>query len=187
VLTDRFDEALAYAAEVHRSQTRKGGDIPYLAHLLAVAALVLEHGGDEDQAIAALLHDAAEDAGGRRRLEDIRSRFGDRVARIVDACTDTYEVPKPDWRERKESFLERLTEVPEEALPVIAADKAHNAGSILADHRRIGPSLWDRFRAGRAGQLWYYRAVTEILVRRLPGPLTSGLSATVAALEAEVG
>ena len=122
MLTQRFDDALAYAAEVHRGDVRKGSGTPYLAHLLSVAALVIENGGDEDQAIAALLHDAPEDAGGRERLEDIRRRFGDRVAGIVEACTDTFDDPKPPWRERKEAFLERLTGAPADALPVVAAD-----------------------------------------------------------------
>jgi (p)ppGpp synthase/HD superfamily hydrolase len=187
VFSDRFDDALVYAAAVHRDQMRKGGGFPYIAHLLAVTALVIEDGGDEDQAIAALLHDAAEDAGGRDRLADIRGRFGDRVAGIVEACTDTFETPKPAWRKRKEGFLAALDDVPEDALPVIAADKTHNARSMLTDLRVAGDALWDRFTAGKEGQLWYYRSVAAVLRRRYPGPLTDELAAVVGALETEAG
>jgi len=177
LLTDRFDRALAYASEAHRNQVRKGTSTPYLAHLLAVAALVLEHGGDEDQAIAGLLHDTAEDAGGEERLADIRDRFGDRVAAIVDACTDTYQSPKPPWRHRKEAFLARLPTVPGDALLVMAADKVHNAGSILADLDEHGDAVWGRFSAPPPDQVWYYRSLAGVLGRLLPGPLTDRLSA----------
>jgi (p)ppGpp synthase/HD superfamily hydrolase len=184
-LTDRFDEALTYASDVHRTQTRKGDGVPYVAHVLAAASLVLEFGGDEDQAIAALLHDAAEDAGGADRVRDIRARFGARVADIVEVCSDTLEDPKPPWRDRKETFLERLETAPADALLVIAADKLHNAGSILRDLRRVGETVWDRFSAGRDSQLWYYRRLTSILILRLPGPLTDEFAATVEQLTAE--
>jgi (p)ppGpp synthase/HD superfamily hydrolase len=125
-LGPRFDEALAYAADAHAGQVRKGTSIPFVAHLLAVTALVLEDDGDEDHAIAALLHDAPEDAGGRDRLDDIRRRFGDRVADIVEACSDTFEVPKPAWRPRKERYLTHLETAPDDVLRVSLADKVHN-------------------------------------------------------------
>ena len=186
LLTDRFDQALAYASEAHRHQIRKGTSTPYLAHLLAVAAIALEHGGDEDQAIAALLHDTAEDAGGEERLADIRDRFGDRVAAIVDACTDTYQSPKPPWRSRKEAFLSRLPSVPGDALLVMAADKVHNAGSILADLDEHGDAVWERFSAVPGEQLWYYRSLAGALGRLLPGPLTARLAAAAEDLAARV-
>jgi (p)ppGpp synthase/HD superfamily hydrolase len=165
-LGPRFNAALDLASKLHGSQTRKGKSTPYLAHLLGVAALVLEDGCDEDQAIAALLHDAPEDAGGLRTLAVIRSRFGDRVAGIVDACTDSYEETKPEWMERKIAYLERLTDVPDDAVPVIVADKLYNVRSILADHRKVGDHVWDRFRAEPSGALWYYRQVANALVER---------------------
>jgi (p)ppGpp synthase/HD superfamily hydrolase len=162
-LSDRFDQALRRACELHRSQFRKGTEIPYLSHLLAVASLVLEDGGDEDQAIAALLHDAAEDQGGRPTLDSIRSEFGDRVASIVEACSDTYIQPKPPWRERKENYLEHLRkETSAEVLRVSAADKLHNARCIIADYRRGGESVWQRFNAGKEDQAWYYGELSRI-------------------------
>lgn len=186
-LTKRFDDAVQYASLVHGGQTRKSTGIPYLAHVLSVAALVLDHGGDEDQAIAALLHDAAEDAGGVERLEHIRVHFGDRVADIVDVCSDTFENPKPPWRERKEAFLARLPDAPKDALLVVAADKLHNAGSILRDYQTMGEELWDRFTAGRDGQLWYYGEVVPILLEQIPGPLVDELAHTVERLRQAAG
>ena len=131
MLTPRFDEALAYARMAHGFQKRKGSGIPYIAHLLEVSSLVLLHGGDEDEAIAGLLHDAPEDAGGRPRLEDIRATFGDRVAEIVDGCTDTYDQPKPAWRPRKEAYLVRIPDLSPSARLVSAADKYANARALL--------------------------------------------------------
>lgn len=159
-LTERFAYATVYAAEVHAGQVRKGTGIPYVSHLIEVAALVLAHGGDEDEAIAALLHDAPEDAGGLDRLEDIRSRFGGRVAGIVDGCTDTYVSPKPPWRARKEAYLERLPGLSDSALLVSAADKVANVRAIIDDYRLIGDELWGRFAGGR-DTLWYYRAAAD--------------------------
>lgn len=162
LLTDRFDDALVWARQLHARQVRKGSGVPYMAHLMSVAARVLEAGGDEDQAIAGLLHDAPEDCGGKEVLEQIDTRFGPRVARIVGDCTDTFETPKPPWRERKERYLRHLAdEVSPEALLVSLSDKIHNAGSILADYRLVGEQLWDRFRGRREGTLWYYRALLE--------------------------
>ena len=158
---ERFEEALLYAARVHKDQTRKGTNVPYVTHLLAVAAIVQENGGTEDEAIAALLHDAPEDRGGKQRLQDIRGGFGDEVAKIVDGCTDTYEDPKPAWRPRKEAYIAHVARAPASVRLVSAADKLHNARSILADLRSLGDDLWDRFTGGKDGTLWYYRALVE--------------------------
>jgi (p)ppGpp synthase/HD superfamily hydrolase len=161
---------------------RKGTSIPYVAHLLAVAALVLEDDGDEDDAIAALLHDAAEDQGGRERLEDIRSRFGQRVAGIVEACSDTFETPKPPWRERKQSYLQHLESAPDEVLRVSLADKLHNIRAITLDYERLGDRLWKRFNPD-SDQLWYYGALAELFARRRPGVHANELSRYFAELQ----
>jgi len=162
---ERFSKALTYAAEAHVQQVRKGTNTPYLAHLLATASLVLENGGDEEEAVAALLHDAVEDQGGRPRLEDIRKRFGGQVAEIVDGCTDsgTWANPLPEWRERKESYVRHLREASRSVRLVAAADKLHNLRSIATDYRQVGEALWKRFSGHREGVLWYYRAVSEAL------------------------
>jgi (p)ppGpp synthase/HD superfamily hydrolase len=148
-LTHRFDEAVAYASAVHAPQVRKSTTIPYLSHLLSVAGLVMEDGaGDEDLVIGALLHDAAEDHGGWERLEDIRARFGEGVAEIVEGCSDTLEDPKPSWKERKDAYVARLRlAVPARApyVQVCLADKLHNARSILADVREHGNETFERF------------------------------------------
>lgn len=182
--TDKLDDALVYASGLHRDQTRKGTGVPYLTHLLAVAAIVGENGGTEDEVIAALLHDAPEDAGGEARLEEIQARFGGAVANIVAGCTDTYEDPKPPWRERKEKYLSHLSEAPAPVRLVSAADKLHNARSVLADYRAIGEDLWDRFNGGRDGTLWYYRAVTDALAEAGGGdPVADELERVVTELE----
>jgi (p)ppGpp synthase/HD superfamily hydrolase len=165
-LTARFREALWFSAFLHADQVRKGTGIPYVAHLLAVAALVLENGGGEDQAIAALLHDSAEDQGGTQVLDQIRNRFGSRVASIVEACSDTTIVPKPPWRERKERYIEHLADVSEDVLLISLSDKIHNATAILADYKRLGDDLWDRFQGGKAGTLWYYESLVEAFAGR---------------------
>ncbi len=185
LVTDRFRQALDYASELHAWQSRKGTQIPYVSHLLAVCALVLEDGGDEDEAIAALLHDAVEDQGGKPVLEEIRRRFGGRVAGIVAECTDTDEVPKPPWRKRKEDYLARLPEASPEALRVSCADKLHNARSLALDYRRVGERLWERFNAGRDETLWYYRSLVGIYQERGAG-LADDLARAVAELEALV-
>jgi len=151
--------------EKHAGQTRKASTIPYIAHLMGVASLVLEAGGDEDLAIAALLHDVVEDCGGAPMLKEVRRRFGKRVAKIVDECTDTDAVPKPPWRERKENYLRRLRRADADTRLVSAADKLHNVRSILADYREIGESVWARFSGGREGTLWYYRALRDEFLR----------------------
>jgi (p)ppGpp synthase/HD superfamily hydrolase len=184
ILTKRFEDALVYTAVIHAAQRRKKTNIPYISHLLAVASLTLEHGGDEDQTIAALLHDAAEDQGGEERLADIRARFGDRVADIVKDCTDSWVEPKPPWRPRKEAYLASLPNKSPDSLLVSLADKTHNARAIVADLRVRGDELWDRFTGGRDGSIWYYEALAEAFASALPGPLSDELGRTVQAMRA---
>jgi (p)ppGpp synthase/HD superfamily hydrolase len=164
-LGPRFAQALVHAFMLHAMQKRKGPDnIPYIAHLLSVAALVLEESGDEDVAIAALLHDAIEDQGGDPTRKQIRFLFGERVAKIVDGCTDAETTPKPPWRERKEKYIQHIRHAPREVRLVSLADKLHNARSILLDYRKNGEEVWDRFNpkaSNRETQLWYYRALVD--------------------------
>jgi (p)ppGpp synthase/HD superfamily hydrolase len=182
-LGPRFDRALVYAARAHSTQFRKGTTRPYIGHLLGVASIVLTHGGDEDEAIAALLHDAVEDQGGKPRLEDIRRRFGARVARIVQACTDADTLPKPPWLERKKAYLRHLRRANSSVRLVSSADKLYNAEETLADYRRHKESIWKRFHVGRDLTLWYYREVTKILRRKGPRALVSDLDRVVKELE----
>ncbi|MFY9585740.1 MAG: HD domain-containing protein [Candidatus Acidiferrales bacterium] len=182
-LTTRFTRAVAYAARLHAQQKRKGTERHYIAHLLGVASIVLDHGGDEDTAIAALLHDAVEDQGGRPRLAEIRRKFGVRVARIVDGCTDAYTDPKPPWRPRKERYIAHLVEAPAEVRLVSAADKLHNAREVLSDYRRIGDAIWSRFQGGKEGTLWYYRALLEALRQAGTSPLVEEFERVVTELE----
>ncbi|HEY6337187.1 MAG TPA: HD domain-containing protein [Candidatus Sulfotelmatobacter sp.] len=164
-LAPRFLRAFQFAAKKHAGQTRKASTIPYIAHLMGVASLVLEAGGDEDLAIAALLHDVVEDCGGAPMLGEIRRRFGTRVTKIVDGCTDADTDPKPPWRERKENYLRRLKGAEDDTRLVSAADKLNNIRSILTDYREIGESVWARFAGGREGTLWYYRALRDEFLR----------------------
>jgi len=182
-LSSRFESALAYAVQLHAEQTRKGTPIPYIAHLLAVTSIVLENNGTEEEAIAALLHDAVEDQGGAATREEIRRRYGDRVAEIVDGCTDTDAVPKPPWRARKEAYIAHLASAPDSVRLVSAADKLHNARSILLDYREQGEALWNRFTGGREGTLWYYRALVESLRCLGPRRLVQELARVVAEIE----
>lgn len=183
LLTGRFIRALGYAARLHAHQTRKGKDHPYIGHLLGVASLVIEHGGDEDQAIAALLHDAVEDQGGLPRLAEIHRKFGARVARIVDGCTDAYSDPKPEWLLRKQAYIERIRREPAEIQLVSAADKLHNAREVLADLRREGDSVWERFKGKKEGTLWYYRQMVNALNESGRTPLVDELDRVVSKLE----
>lgn len=187
-LTTRFDDALTYASDLHRHQLRKGTLIPYLSHTLAVCAVVLEHGGGEDEAIAALLHDGPEDQGGETTLEAIRDRFGETVASIVAECSDTFEQPKPPWPERKARYLERLDRdsVSPSVLLVSAADKLHNLRSILADLQVVGSALWDRFNSTAEQQLWYYSQLARIYKERRPGPLSDSVAEQVGRLAAAI-
>lgn len=182
-LTDRFDHAFRYASLAHAGQTRKGTAMPYIGHLLAVTSIALEHGADEDEAIGALLHDAVEDAGGQVRLDDIRARFGDRVARIVEGCTDTDVVPKPPWQARKERYIGHLrTEADRSVLLVSAADKLANTRAILSDYLEVGDEVWKRFNGGRDGTLWYYCELSAIFSAKLDSPLSRELARVVAEL-----
>jgi len=164
-LTWRFDLALQFASGLHHQQARKGVPIPYIAHLMGVCSLVLETGGDEDQAIAALLHDAVEDQGGLPTLATIRHMFGDRVANIVESCSDSTTsdpTEKRPWRERKDKYLAHLRSADGDALLVSAADKLHNARAALSDYRELGEKLWPRFNAPKEDQLWYYGTLVDV-------------------------
>ena len=176
MLGPRFDEAMAYARVVHADQVRKGSGVPYMAHLLGVASLVLEGGGDEDEAIAALLHDAVEDRGGRPRLNDIRQRFGMRVATIVEGCSDAISEdgePKGDWWGRKCGHLEHLAEADgdlrEPLLRVSMADKLSNLRATVRDAVRGDERFWMVFKHGAASQLWYYGRMIDLFHDRMPG------------------
>jgi (p)ppGpp synthase/HD superfamily hydrolase len=184
---ENFQRALVYAARLHGDQSRKGTRVPYITHLLAVAAIVGENGGTDDEVVAALLHDAPEDRGGESRLRDIRLRFGCAVAEIVAGCTDTYEDPKPPWRERKERYLAHLAGASESVRLVSAADKLHNARSVLSDYRAVGEDLWDRFKGGREGTLWFYRAVADTLRVEQNDPTVEVLGRVVSELERLAG
>lgn len=175
-LTDRMIRAYEYAFKLHAKQRRKGSETPYIAHLMSVSALILENGGDEDQAIAGLLHDAAEDQGGEQTLTEIRIKFGDRVAEIVAGCSDSFEFPKPARRTRKENYLAHLFTSDHDILIVSLADKLHNARSILSDFRTYGPVVWKRFNGGHTGTLWYYEQLAIIFNHFLPdSPMTTEL------------
>jgi (p)ppGpp synthase/HD superfamily hydrolase len=182
-LAARFAEALQFTFQLHAAQRRKGSGVPYIAHLMSVAAIALEHGATEDEAIAALLHDAVEDQGGASVREEICRRFGPAVADIVDGCTDAETVPKPPWLERKQQFLARLPQASRSVHLVCAADKLHNVRTLLDDYRVCGDALWQRFRGGKAGTLWYYRSVADVLESVRPGPLVDKVARAVAELE----
>lgn len=185
-LSTRFDEAMVFASRLHARQARKGSGIPYLSHLLSVAAIVLENGGNEDEAIAALLHDAIEDQGGDATRQEIKQRFGETVVAIVNGCTDTDGVPKPPWQARKEAYIAHLRTAPPSVLLVSAADKLHNLRSLRADYPLVGEDLWQRFKTGKEGTLWYYRALVEVYKAHYPTPLTEELMRTFNELETMV-
>jgi (p)ppGpp synthase/HD superfamily hydrolase len=187
VLTPRFADAFAYGLDAHAGQTKKGTTVPYIAHLMDVTALVLMHGGNEDEAVAALLHDAAEDAGGRPRLNDIRQRFGDAVAEIVEGCSDTLETTKPPWLQRKTAYIEHLPQVSASTRLVSAADKAANVRTIVADFKAIGEEVFERFAGRKHGTLWYYRTLADIFLRLGPVALARQLDETVRELQRLTG
>lgn len=180
-----FERALIFATALHAAQTRKQTEIPYIAHLVSVAGLVLEHGGGRDEAIAALLHDSVEDQGSsypggvdglRQRIE---AEFGTRVLDIVNGCSDAETIPKPPWRERKERYIAHVQTASPAVRLVSCADKLHNARAIVADLRVLGPALFERFNGGRDGTLWYYQALSDEFLRRGPAPLAAELARTV--------
>ena len=158
-ISEKFEEALVYATQAHGNQMRKKTGIPFVAHILGVTAIALEYGASETEAISALLHDTVEDCGGADRLRDIRKKFGDDVAGIVDGCTDTYETPKPPWLERKRAYIEHLKDSDSPTRLVSASDKLHNTRAILAELRRHGTDVFDRFAGKKDGTLWYYRTL----------------------------
>ncbi|MEK6220626.1 MAG: HD domain-containing protein [Chloroflexota bacterium] len=184
ILGPRFEEAMVLTAQLHADQIRKTRGTPYVGHLLSTAALVLQDGGSEDEAIAALLHDAVEDQGGLETHKIIREKFGENVAHIVEACSDTHEDPKPPWQERKDHHLEKLKTVNQSVMRVIAADKLHNARSLLRDLRTEGDTLWTSFRGGKEGTVWYYSELIKILEDRKPGYMTEELKRVVANIKA---
>lgn len=180
MLTSRFKEALCFCTDLHAGQIRKGSGIPYVAHLLGVASLVLEYGGSEDEAIAALLHDAVEDQGGKDTRQLIAEKFGENVIQIVDGCTDSDTSPKPPWRERKEAYIAHLKSAPPSVLLVSSCDKLYNARSILADFRLMGDAIWERFKGGKKeGTLWYYQSLVVEFKKTGNHPVYDELERTV--------
>jgi (p)ppGpp synthase/HD superfamily hydrolase len=186
-LSRRIDDAFAYAHAAHVAQVRKGTANPYIGHLMGVASIVIDDGGSEDEVIAALLHDAAEDAGGRDRLDDIRARFGDAVAKIVEDCTDAWATPKPPWKERKQKYVEHARSLAAPSLRVSAADKVHNAYAILRDLRNIGEKVWERFNATPDDVLAYYQSLVRSYRAAGGGKLVDELERIVRGIEREMG
>jgi len=188
-LSDRFFQAMAYAADAHREQVRKSTNIAYISHPFGVASLVLEAGGDEDQAISALLHDVAEDCGGEPRLAEIADKFGERVAHIVRGCSDSLvvdEVTKAPWRERKEAHIQYLKDADSDIMVVTAADKTHNARAIATDIASIGNRVWDRFNADQSEIIWYYNSIFNLLSDAGVTPaLLNPLRAAISVMESD--
>lgn len=187
ILSARFDDAFHYAHEVHRTQTRKGNSSPYIGHLMGVTSIVLDDGGEEDEAIAALLHDAVEDQGGRERLEEIRTRFGDAVAKIVEDCTDSWETPKRPWTDRKREYVEHARTLQRGSLRVAAADKVHNAYAILRDLRNVGDEVWTRFNAPADDVIAYYEGLVRAMREAGGGKLVEELDRIVKGIRREMG
>lgn len=181
MITDRIAKALALAVEAHHGQSRKGTKIPYVSHPMAVASIALEYGADEDQAIAALLHDVIED-GGEKYIQIIEAQFGRRVLELVQGCTDG--VPDKNgikpvaWKQRKEAYIAHLKEVSDDVLLVSGSDKLHNARAILHDLQTIGTSVFDRFKAGKEETLWYYSSLSEVFVSR-KAPMADALRVAI--------
>lgn len=186
-LSPLFDEALRFAVSLHRHQRRNITEAPYVGHILRVSGLVLEYGGTEEEAIAALLHDALEDQNHPTLAHEIETRFGRRVLEMVQACSDTSEHPKPPWRQRKEKFLKQLETASAAVRLIVTADKWDNVCNLLVTLRRFGPTIWQRFRGGREGTLWYYRSVVTILRQASEHPLILDLEKRVAELESAAG
>lgn len=187
ILSDRFELAVNYAIRLHKDQVRKGTGVPYVSHLLSAAGIALEYGANEDEAIAALLHDAIEDQGGAGTREEIRKMFGDRVVNIVNGCTDAEVIPKPPWRERKEAYIRHLKSASQSVRLVSAADKLHNAQTILKDYRKSGEDLWNRFKGGREGTLWYYRTLVSVFRDGAACPIVDDLDRCVTEIEKLAG
>ncbi|WP_353929342.1 HD domain-containing protein [Okeanomitos corallinicola TIOX110] len=183
MLSERFTQALTYTHQLHATQIRKGSGVPYISHLLGVASIALEYGANEEEAIAALLHDAIEDQGGAATREEIRHRFGDNVTAIVEGCTDADTTPKPPWKERKEKYIAHLSTASPSVLLVSAADKLYNARSILKDYRLNGDAVWERFTGRKEGTLWYYRALADAFNQNKITPLIEELARVVTEME----
>ena len=186
-LTSKLDRAFSYAHEVHDGQFKKGTSVPYLGHLMGVSSIVLGDGGSEDEAVAALLHDAAEDHGGRARLDDIRSRFGDEVARIVEDCTDSWDTPKPSWLARKQAYIQRARTLPSPSLRVSIADKVHNTYGILRDLRNIGEKVWERYDVSPDDVLAYYESLVRAYREAGGRRLVDELERIVRGIQREMG
>jgi len=186
-LTSRFDEAFRYAHAVHGEQVRKGNHTPYIGHLMGVASIVLDDGGSEDEAIGALLHDAAEDHGGRTRLEEIRARFGEAVAKIVEDCTDSWDTPKRPWVDRKRDYVKHAHSLGPSSLRVSAADKVHNSYAILRDLRNTGEKVWTRFNAPADDVVAYYESLVRAFRAAGGGPLVAELERIVKGIQREMG
>ena len=186
-LSARFDDAIKYAHDVHREQVRKGNQSPYISHLMGVASIVLDDGGSEDETIGALLHDAAEDHGGRTRLEEIRARFGAVVAKIVEDCTDSWETPKRPWIDRKREYVEHARTLEAFSLRVSSADKVHNAYAILRDLRNSGEAVWGRFNAPADDVVAYYESLVKAFRQAGGGRLVDELDRIVKGIQREMG
>ena len=186
ILSQRFIDALTFATTLHANQIRKGSGVPYISHLLGVTSIALEHGANEDEAIAALLHDAIEDQGGTATREEIRRRFGDTVTEIVNGCTDADTTPKPPWQQRKEAYIAHIPTASTSVRLVSAADKLHNARSILTDYYIVGEAVWKRFQGGKEGTLWYYRSLVVAFRQAGSSPLIDELERVVSELEHQV-
>ena len=182
-LSPKFEEALVYATRIHGGQLRKKTQIPYIGHLLGVTAIAMEYGANETEAIAALLHDAVEDCGGIERLREIEKKFGGEVGKIVAGCTDSFETPKPPWRERKENYIAHLKTASASTRLVSAADKLHNTQAILHNLREEGDDVWHRFKAGKEGALWYYRSLVNAFREHGPNALVEELDRIVTQIE----
>lgn len=183
MLSERFTEALTFATQLHANQVRKGSGVPYITHLLGTASIALEYGANEEEAIAALLHDAIEDQGGAPTREEIRRRFGDTITAIVDGCTDSDTKLKPPWKERKQAYIAHIPTASDSVRLVSAADKLYNARSVLKDYRIMGEALWQRFAGGKDGTLWYYRSIVQAFRSAGESPLVEELDRVVSEIE----
>jgi (p)ppGpp synthase/HD superfamily hydrolase len=182
-LSPQFEKALTYATRIHGGKLRKKTRIPFVAHILGVAAIAMEYGANETEAIGALLHDAVEDCGGAKRLRDIERKFGKKVAKIVEGCTDTDQTPKPPWLERKKAYVAHVRHASTPTQLVSASDKLHNVRAILMDYRKEGERVWSRFNRGKQGALWYYRALVDAFNGKRVRPLVQELDRTLTQLE----
>lgn len=186
MFSPRLVQAFSFAAQLHADQKRKGTPIPYLAHLMGVCSLALEYGATEDEAMAALLHDAVEDQGGAITREAILRQFGETVAAIVDGCTDADTLPKPPWQARKQAYIDHIPDASPSVRLISLCDKLHNARSILRDYRTDGEAVWQRFKGGKEGTLWYYRELIKVFRQTGSEPLIEELDRVVSDLESLV-